>query len=140
MDDCTNSKKKKMLAAQLLSESAANSSKFCLEEKLCEFEGCEVTINIIIMFNTMFDIMNSRNLCASGFISPIQEKNANIEKDFLVKAEIYIRSLKLPDGVEILKSNRKTGFLGFLFCIKSLQILCENSIASSGSQIHFFMT
>ena len=128
------------LAAQLLSESVANSLRFCLQEQISNFEGCEATIKFIMMFNTIFDIMNSRNLIACNFKAPIQKKNSDEIKDFLVKAENYIRSLKLSDGQEVLKSNRKTGFLGFLFCIRSIQILHENLIAGNGSTLKFLMT
>ena len=82
----------------------------------------------------------SRNLNASGFKCPIQLKNVNDIKFFLVKAEIYIRSLRLLDGQNILKSKRKTGFLGFLYCIRSLQILYENLISSTGAPLRFLMT
>lgn len=92
-----------------------------------------------MMFNTFYDIMNLRNLKASSYKSPIQNENSDEVKDFLVKAEMYIRSRKLPDGLEILKSNKKTGFPGFLFHIQSCQILHENLIASNGSTLKFLM-
>lgn len=58
-------------AAQLLSESGANWLRFCLQEQISKFEGWEATINFIMMFNTLFDIMNSRNLNTSGYKFPI---------------------------------------------------------------------
>ena len=47
------------------------------------------------MFNNVFDIMNSRNLNASGYKPSIQKENSDILPEFLVKAEKYIRSLKI---------------------------------------------
>lgn len=41
------------LAARLLSESVVNSLRFCLEEQTYKFEGCEVTFNFIMIFNTI---------------------------------------------------------------------------------------
>ena len=127
------------LAAQLLSESIATSLEFCLEEKIHGFERCEATINFIRIFSTLFDILNSRNLNAKGCKCPIQDKNNNIIQDFLVKAEVYVRSLKL-EGRDILKSNRRTGFIGFLYCIRSIQILYGNFVSSVGRPLKFLMT
>lgn len=70
---------------------------------------------------TIVDIMNTMNLNASGYKFPIQRENSEKLKDFVVKAETHIRLLKLPDGQEILKSYRKTGFLGFLIYIRSFR-------------------
>ena len=41
------------LAAQLLSESVGTSLRYCLDEKLSEFSGCQVTIDFIVLFNTL---------------------------------------------------------------------------------------
>ena len=41
-------------------------------------------------------------------------------KEFLSEAEEYIRELKLINGISLLNSNRKTGFLGFLVSMRSL--------------------
>ena len=93
--------KKKMsvkLAAQLLSESVGTSLRYCLDKKLSEFSGCQATIDFIVLFNHLFDIMNSRNLKSSGCKCPVQKKNIDQIKDFLVKAETYIRSIRLQDG------------------------------------------
>ena len=56
----------------------------------------------------------------------VQFRRKNIDQinDFLVKAETYIRPIRLQDGQEIIKSNRKTGFC-WLSVIRSLQILYE---------------
>lgn len=58
-----------------------------------------------MMFNSLFDIMKLRKLNASGYKSPILKEYSDKVQDFLVIAEMHIRSLKLPDGVEILRSN-----------------------------------
>lgn len=57
-----------------------------------------------------------------------------------MKAKMYVRSLKLSDGREILKSNQETAFLGFSFCTWSFQILHENLIVSHGSTLKVVMT
>lgn len=83
-----------------------------------------------MVFNTLLDIMNSRNLHGSGYKCHIQQKNADKMKIFLISAETYIISLVLPDGQRVMSCNRKTGFLGFLFYIRSLQYLYETLIAT----------
>ena len=128
------------LAAQLLSESVATSLRYCLEENINEFSGCEGTIDFIVLFNNLFDILSSRNWKSCGYKRPVQKRNIEQIKDFLVKAETYIRSLKFSDGQDIIKTKRKTGFLGFLFCIRSLQIIYERYISASDAPLTFLLT
>lgn len=128
------------LAAQSLSESAAKSLRFCLDEEIAEIKGCAATIEFTIIFNRLFYIMNTRNLNAGSYKCPIQHKNAKEIKDFLVSAKSYIRSLVLPGGQLVVTSNRKTGFLGFLFCLRSLQYLYDKLIVSPKPSLRFLMT
>ena len=128
------------LAAQLLSESVATSLQFCLDEKLSDFKGCEATIEFIKIFNNLFDVLNSRNLCSSGFKRPISEKNSSEIISFLEEAETYIKNLKLTDGLHVIKSNRRTGFLGFIFCIQSLLHTYKSFIACSDPQLSYITT
>lgn len=128
------------LAAQLLSESVGTSLRYCLDENIGEFSGCEATIDFIVLFNNLFDIMNSRNLKSRGYKCPVQKRNIDQIKDFLVIAETYIRSLKFSDGQDIINTKRKTGFLGFLFCIRSLQIIYERYISAFEAPLTFLLT
>lgn len=133
--------KKKMnvkLAAQLLSESVATSLEFCLQEKLPGFEGCEATIKFIRLFNTLFDLLNSRNLKSYGFKRPLQASNEADVKSFVSEARVYISSLKeARNGKNILVSNRKTGFLGFLICVESMLALYESLIVTGRFHMSF---
>jgi len=109
------------LAAQLLSESVANSLEFCVKEGLTDFSNCEPTVKFLHMFNKLFDLLNSRNLHGFGFKAPLQEKNIVAMRAFLQEVKGYIMSLKESrNGRSILQSNRKTGFLGFCICIDSV--------------------
>ena len=152
-------KKKKMnvkLAAQLLSESVAKSLTFCLKGKIDSFEGCEGTIKFIEIFNKLFDILNSRNLFANGWSRPFQPPRENEYFKFMEEARQYILSLKIfdphskslnskkNDGNDeidrsILKSKRKTGFLGFLICINSLKELYREMVTNSKT-LDFLLT
>ena len=61
-------------------------------------------------------------------------------KEFLTETEKYIRELKLNDGISLLKSNRKTGFLGFLVCMHSLITLYINLVGCPEPQLKFSMS
>ena len=127
-------KKKKMnvrLAAQTLSESVCQSLQFCLNEQLSDFAGCEATIHFINVFNRLFDVLNSRNLNAFEWKRPIQIDNCVDIIKLLNEAKSYILSLKESlNGRPIVKSNRKTGFIGFLLCIDSVCHLYSDLVES----------
>ena len=153
-------KKKKMnvkLAAQLLSDSVAKSLKFCINGKIDGFEGCEGTIMFVEIFNKLFDILNSRNLFAHGWNRPFQSSREIEYFKFLEEAKQYIMSLHIFDPLSkslnikknvvsqddidrsILKSKRKTGFLGFLICINSLKELYQEMVTKSKT-LNFLLT
>lgn len=115
------------LAAQLLSDSVADSLQFCLDNNIDGFAGCEATIKFIRVFNRVFDILNSRNLSSFGYKRPLNESNA---KEIFTKVDedaVYIKSLRChPTGQQICLSNRRTGFHGFLVCLVSLRNLYDS--------------
>lgn len=116
------------LAVQLLSESVANAIEFCAEN-LClnQFKNSEATVTFIRKFNTLFDIMNSRNLKAYGYKKPMDIKNYKEIETALNGICNYIKMLKI-DNTNILKTKRKTGFLGFIICAKSLLFLFQEIV------------
>ena len=129
------------LASQLLSESVACSLEFCLKEGFTEFQGCDATMKFLRIFNKLFDILNSRNLRASNWKCPMQDKNKLIYSDFLNEARTYILSLKqIHSNTPLVKSNRKTGFLGFLICIKSLLEIYDHLIISQHFDMSFLLS
>ncbi|KAG8232338.1 hypothetical protein J437_LFUL012928 [Ladona fulva] len=76
--------------------------------------GCEATVKFICLFNDVFDILNSRNLLSKEFKSPIKESNSGKIFTRLGSLKSYVASLKSKDGLSILQSKRKTGFLGMV--------------------------
>ncbi|CAK1586692.1 unnamed protein product [Parnassius mnemosyne] len=116
------------LAVQVFSESVADALEFCRDNlNLNEFSDCGGTVKFIRNINALFDVMNSRNLKAFGYKQPISEKNIDHIQTFLNDLYDYIKNLKYEDSL-ILYSQRKTGFFGFLLCIKSLFSLYENYV------------
>jgi len=117
-------KMKVKLATQLLSKSVADALKFCKYKlNIDDFAGVDATVNFIELFNSAFDILNSRSINAVG------EKKAMCKENFQYIAEFteifteYVKDLKVKeknDFVPVLESNRKTGFIGILVCLNSL--------------------
>ncbi len=121
-------KRKVNVATQTLSSSVANALEYC-EGKLHEmpqFKGCGPTVKFIRIFDRLFNVLNSRNPKANSFKAPIRKTNYQFVKKFINDACEYIKGLKGPEGQPILKSKRKTGFLGFLLCVEAVHGLAED--------------
>uniref|UniRef100_A0A2S2NNN9 THAP domain-containing protein 9 n=2 Tax=Schizaphis graminum TaxID=13262 RepID=A0A2S2NNN9_SCHGA len=120
-------KMKVKLAAQLLSQSVADAIKFCKNNlKLKTFLNSDATIRFIEIFNTAFDICNSRSANAIGNKKALSKDNFNYVKDFTNKFINYVKELKVNDNVNnnmfipVLQSKRKTGFIGFIVTLNSI--------------------
>lgn len=115
------------LASQLFSESVADALKFCAERNVPNFQCVEnlkvnsSTVNFLKIINKLFDILNSRNMMQLKFKKPLFPGNKLRTFEFLDRTETYINSLQLIDGSKVVQSGRKTGFIGFLVCIKSIK-------------------
>jgi len=119
------------LATQLLRRSVADALKFCRDNlKLPDFKDSGPTIQFIKYFNDAFDILNSRSINQYGKSKTVCTKNIMEINAFFEEFSNYIKKLLLVEyknglitHVLILKSARKTGFLGFLICCESLNSL-----------------
>lgn len=112
-------KMKVKLAAQLFSNSVADSLSYSVKNNIKEFVGCEPTIEFLRVFNDLFDVLNARSIRNKGRKRAISPQNYISQSKVLIQAENYIKSLKDHLSVPILESRRKTGYLGFLVCIQS---------------------
>ena len=134
-------KMKVNLAAQALSSSVADALEYCEGKlKLPQFQGCGPTVQFIRVFDRLFDVLNSRNPLARNFKAPIRRSNYQYTKKFLDEATEYIGGLKGPDGQSILSSKRKTGFLGFLLCIKAVVGLAEDLVNGENPVLKYLLT
>lgn len=131
-------KMKVRLAVQLLSESVADSLEYC-EEKLMlrEFQGCKATVRFIRIFNNIFDILNSRSLVSPGFKKPLCQKNIDSTTDFVNMAINYISQLKFANNELVIKSQRKTGFIGLIIGFKSSLQLYDDLVTKE-KLIYYF--
>ena len=129
------------LAAQSLSSSVADALVCCREQlNLPAFSGSEGTVNFIVLFDRLFDVLNSRNPLAKGFKAPLSSANFSFVDTFLSHAEQYIMSLTDRTGTSILHTRRKTGFLGFLVCIKSVRMLVEDLLMCTAAPMKYLLT
>ncbi|KAL9700432.1 hypothetical protein quinque_003873 [Culex quinquefasciatus] len=115
-----NSKMKVVLAVQVLSQAVADALRFLMENDP-HFADCQGMVEFIEVINDLFDACNSMNDDAQGFKEPLSAKNIDVLVPAFAYAEDFIRGITLEDGTPVLNSKNKTGFLGFLVAIHSMQ-------------------
>jgi hypothetical protein len=75
----------------------------------------------LFAFSNIADMLNCTNRFSKRkFDTPLTEDNYQILKEYADNFISYIESLKCADGKSILKSNKKTGFLGLSLCLKKM--------------------
>ncbi|CAL1295611.1 unnamed protein product [Larinioides sclopetarius] len=113
-------KMKVKLATQVLSASVADALLYLANDlKLPEFKGCEATAEFLKCFNTLFDILNSRNILSKGFKAPLQKFNT--EKDHI---ELFFSAVRSKGGF----NNNPTAKQ---FKAAYVRLLCHQQIMSS---------
>jgi len=127
-------KMKVELATQLLSKSVADALKSCkLNLNIPDFEEVDATIEFIEIFNSVFDILNSRSCNAINEKKALCKENFNFIANFTNMFTKYIKNLKIKEKnefVPVLESSRKTGFIGLLVCLNSLIHLYDKLIST----------
>ena len=71
---------------------------------------------------------NSQNPCAKGFKAALRKSNKSSWKPFLDEAREYIIGLENTLGKPMYTSRRKTGFIGFLVEIDSIQSIFSDLV------------
>ena len=87
-----------------------------------------MTWTIFRVFNALFDVMNSRNLLAKGYKSPLRQENFHHWMPLLVEASDYIKTLQKTDHTLLIESQLKTGFIGFVGGIEAMRLLFEDLV------------
>ena len=121
------------LAAQLLSSSVAKALQLLLDLGVEEFSDAAPTIQFLQMVDRAFDILNSRTPFGKGFKSPVTSQNIGDIVHFAAVFEDFILTLEDANGDRIVRTRKSTGFVGFIFCLRSLvtishELLKLNSI------------
>jgi len=121
--DYSKNKMKVKLASQLLSTSVANALQLCKDKlMLPQFQDCSASIRFTVIFDNLFDILNSRNQRQHGFKKPISCNNYFEIIQKVDECSQYIKSLFIDEPRQsILNFKFKTGFLGWLINIQSMQ-------------------
>lgn len=133
--DIARNKMKVSLAAQLLSRSAANSMAYLMESGEPCFEDCSGTIDFTLKMNNLFDILNTghkdtlNNNNNNLFKAPLSVESALNILPYLDECLGYLKGLKL-NGIQITKSLKKTGFLGFIINIFSLKSIYDEYLTT----------
>ncbi|KAL3236757.1 hypothetical protein MRX96_022174 [Rhipicephalus microplus] len=122
-------KMKVRLAVQVLSASVADALVFREHElNLPQLRGASATARFIRVFDHLFDILNSRSHLAKLFKAPLRKQNENCWKSHFDEARRYIMSLEDPAGHPVLESPKKTGFLGFIVCMQSIEHIFDRLV------------
>ncbi|KAJ3641435.1 hypothetical protein Zmor_027942 [Zophobas morio] len=118
------------LATQVFSISVSDALKYCcLDLQLEQFQNAVHTAEFCLMINNIFDLMNTRNsLSTSMYKKSLTKYNNSFLKKCFNNACSYISNLKDLRGQNILVSSRKTGFLGLLVNMKSIEGIVDNHI------------
>lgn len=98
----------------------------CAEDLgLKEFEGCEATIKFLRMFDSAFDILNSRNRFSKGSKAALFSWT---DMSKIKTIQEYIRSIKDSQQKSIFKTLKLTGFLGFLMGLEICSLMIHDLI------------
>lgn len=123
-------KMKVKYAVQVLSQSVANALLTLSDLKHPKFVNVQPTVDYLKTFDSIYDIMNSRNLSQRFGKAPVQKTNEDNIKAVFKKTVSYICNLKTQTGQFVLESSRYAAFLGWLVNIKTLTELYEYVITS----------
>jgi len=95
-------------------------------------KNVKATAEFCQYMNNVFDLLNCRNkLCKCDYAFPINEETVFKAKQFLEQFKLYFEGLKFEplttnsEGELVLKSQRKTGFLGLIICLTNTINLFE---------------
>ena len=92
------------------------------------------------LFDHLFDILNTRNPCTTGFKAALRVKNKSSWDPFLDKAYNYIEGLKDALQNPMHTTKRKTGFVGFLLAIKSVKGLFHDLVEQTQAPMNYLLT
>jgi len=113
------------LAVQTLSSSVSSSLLFC--KRLNLIPNAKQTADFCKLFIDVFHVCNCRNKLGKGdYFFPVNENNLPRVIDLLDQFRSYVEGLRYENNLNtlggelLLKSQRKTGFLGLIICLINL--------------------
>jgi hypothetical protein len=126
-------KMKVCYAVQLLSDSVADALEFLMLKGHEKFQGAGATIKFIRIFNNLFDRCNAKSpIKRHGKKARLERTNEKEWKRLFATAKEYILGLQIMrknfQRCKLLESQSKTGFFGFIVCMKSIESIFEEYI------------
>jgi len=108
-----------------------------------DFKHVEHTDKCCRHINNIFDVLNTRRfLNKSEFKKPLFSYSENHNKMFIKESIEYIRNLKVPvqnsPNIFVITSKRKTGFMGLIICLISIENFFDDVIKTG--ILDFFFT
>lgn len=135
--DYSKQNMKVKLASQVISKSVADSLQYLMQNKVAGFDNCAGTIKFLRVFNSLFDVLNSRSIYGKYEKRALSSANYLNHKKILQEAKLYIMGLKDKSGTSILRSKRKTGFLGFIVCIESAIAMYQKLVEGENGTLKY---
>ncbi|CAL1682573.1 unnamed protein product [Lasius platythorax] len=110
------------LAAQTLSESVSTALKFVDKRVPGYLQSPEETAKFCSIFNDAFDILNVRSKFPKPkkCNMPLSDSTFIELKQYAENIIEYIKNIEDCEHRSILKSNRRTGFLGLIICLQNI--------------------
>ena len=134
-------KMKVNLAIQVISASVADALEYCdVELHLPQFSECAATVGFLRIFDAAFDLLNSRNPCGTGFKAPMRLTNREWWMNVIDSTVQYVMALKESSGKLMIEGKRKTGFLGFIICLRSVKEIFERLVACTYPPMRYLTT
>lgn len=140
-------KMKVRLAAQTFSSSVANALEYCSKTlNLNSFADCNTTITFCKNLNNIFDFLNTRNfLSKAQYKRPLKRENESDIFCFIDDSIKYLQSLHCEIGkdssktiVPVIKSTRKTGFIGLIISLQSIKNMFIDTVMTK--ELEFLLT
>lgn len=120
------------VAAETLSNSVANSIEYLMRTGHAEFSGCSATVRYTRCINNIFDIMNTTELKkGNSFKNPINPSTANEIFAYFNEAVGFLRKIKMPDGTLVIKSKKKTAFMGLITNMVNFRPMYEELVQTN---------
>ena len=100
------------LATQTISRSVAAALLTMKDSNDNNFAKVQPTIDYLLCFDELFDVMNSHSLSNQFSKAPLQPKNEKQWNSLFTRCSSYICNLKTTSGKSVLYSKRSAAFLG----------------------------
>ena len=116
------------LSAQSLSESVSIALKSMRDDFSHEsFKNVEGTAKFFSLINEAFDILNSRELYNKNSLKiGISASNIDAISSRVEYIISYIKNLKTADGIAVIETRKKTGYIGFIISLQNVLNIYNN--------------